>query len=138
MKFAKWAFWIAGALGILEIAPLYFMEAQLAVQMPPALTHPEFYYGFAGVTLAWQLAFLVIGSDPQRYRPLMPVAVLEKASFVVAAYWLWTQGRLPSMLIGGALLDLLYGIGFVVAYFTTRPRQPSTMSAMTRFPKTVG
>lgn len=123
MRFAKWAFWIAGALGILEIAPLYFMEAQLAVDMPPALTHPEFYYGFAGVTLAWQFAFLVIGSDPQRYRPLMPVAVLEKATFVVAAFWLWTQGRLPSMFIAGALLDLLYGIGFVAAYIVTGRRQ---------------
>ncbi|MCB0061042.1 MAG: hypothetical protein KDE19_02965 [Caldilineaceae bacterium] len=130
MRFAKWAFWIAGALGILEIAPLYFMEAQLAVDMPPALTHPEFYYGFAGVTLAWQLAFLVLGSDPQRYRPLMPVAVVEKVTFVVAAYWLWTQGRLPSMFIGGALLDLTYGIGFVVAYFMTGRQQASLHKSM--------
>ncbi len=123
MNFAKWAFRIAGALGLLEIAPLYFTEARLAVEMPPALTHPEFYYGFAGVTLAWQFAFLVIGSDPQRYRPLMPVAILEKATFVVAACWLWTQGRLPSMFIAGALLDLIYGIGFVAAYVKTGRQQ---------------
>jgi hypothetical protein len=98
MRFAQWVFRIAGGIGLLEIVPLYFYEAQLAQDMPPALTHPEYYYGFAGVTLAWQVAFLVIASDPLRYRPLMPVAMLEKAGFVLAAFWLLAQGRLPGMI----------------------------------------
>lgn len=120
MKFAKWAFRIAGSIGLLQIVPLYFYEAQLARDMPPALTHPEYYYGFAGVTLAWQVAFLVIASDPLRYRPLMPVAMLEKAGFVVAAFWLFAQGRLPGLILAFALLDLTYGLCFVAAYVATR------------------
>lgn len=120
MKFAIWAFRIAGTIGLLQIIPLYFYERQLAVDMPPALNHPEYYYGFAGVTLAWQVAFLVIGSDPLRYRPLMPVAILEKASFVLAALWLLSQGRLPMMILAGAALDLVYGLCFIGAYLATR------------------
>ncbi len=120
MRFAKWAFRIAGTIGLLQIVPLYFYEAQLAVDMPPALTHPEFYYGFAGVTLAWQLVFLVISSDPRRYRPLMPVAMVEKAGFVLPCFWLFAQGRLPNMILAFAILDLIYGIGFVAAYLATR------------------
>lgn len=120
MNLAKWAFRVAGTIGLLQIIPLYFYERQLAVDMPPALNHPEYYYGFAGVTLAWQVAFLVIGSDPLRYRPLMPVAMLEKASFVVAVFWLYSQGRLPTTILAAAGLDLLYGLGFVAAYLATR------------------
>ncbi|MEZ4680992.1 MAG: hypothetical protein R2932_42950 [Caldilineaceae bacterium] len=51
---------------------------------------------------------------------------MEKATFVVAAFWLLSQGRLPSQILIGALLDLIYGIGFVVAYFTTRQQQQSS------------
>lgn len=120
MKFATWTFRIAGTIGLLQIIPLYFYERQLAVDMPPALNHPEYYYGFAGVTLAWQIAFLVIGSDPLRYRPLMPVAILEKASFVLASFWLLSQGRLPMMILAGAALDLVYGLCFIGAYLATR------------------
>lgn len=120
MKFATWAFRVAGAIGLLQIIPLYFYEQQLAVDMPPALNHPEYYYGFVGVTLAWQVAFLVISSDPLRYRPLMPVAILEKASFVLAALWLLSQGRLPMLILAGAALDLVYGLCFIGAYLATR------------------
>lgn len=130
MNFAKWAFRIAGTIGLLQIIPLYFYEAQLAVDMPPALNHPEYYYGFAGVTLAWQVAFLVISSDPLRYRPLMPVAILEKAAFVLAAFGLYAQGRLPNLILAAALVDLLYGLSFVVAYLTTRTQAQAVQGGL--------
>ncbi|MEZ4616782.1 MAG: hypothetical protein R2867_14940 [Caldilineaceae bacterium] len=125
MKFAKWAFWIAGALGLLETVPLYFTEAR--GRGSAAGPHPSgilLWLCRRYVGLAARL--LVIGSDPQRYRPLIPVAIVEKATFVVAAFWLLSQGRLPSQILIGALLDLIYGIGFVVAYFTTRQQQQSS------------
>ncbi|MCE7985007.1 MAG: hypothetical protein DYG89_27855 [Caldilinea sp. CFX5] len=120
MRFATWVFRIAGVIGLLQIVPLYFYEAQLARDMPPALTHPEYYYGFLGVTLAWQVAFLVIASEPLRYRPLMPVAMLEKAGFVLATFWLFTQGRLPTLMLAAGVIDLIYGLFFVAAYLATR------------------
>ena len=57
MKVARWIFGIAGVYGILVIAPLYFAEGQIAQNDPPAITHPEFFYGFIGITLAWQFVF---------------------------------------------------------------------------------
>ena len=125
MKFAKWVFRIAGAIGLLQILPLYFYEAQIAIDLPPAITHPEYYYGFIGVTLAWQVAFLVISTDPQRYLPLIPVAILEKASYVLAAFGLLAQGRLPNTILFFALLDLVYGLLFGAAYVAIRRGEKS-------------
>jgi len=42
----------AGIYGIAVIAPQYFMEAQVGRDYPPAITHPEYFYGFVGVGLA--------------------------------------------------------------------------------------
>ena len=123
MRFARWVFRVAGIYGILAIAPMYFYEERLGRDMPPALNHPEFFYGFAGVTLAWQLAFLVISLDPVRYRLLMLPAMVEKFAFVVAAVVLFTQGRIPMPIFGGAMLDLVLGVLFVAAFLTTTPRE---------------
>ena len=71
MRFAKWVFLLAGVSGILLVVPPYFLERQTSEDYPPPITHPEYYYGFFGVTLAWQFLFLVIASDPVRYRRAM-------------------------------------------------------------------
>lgn len=119
MKFAKWVFRIAGIYGILAVAPLYFSESRIARDQPPAITHPEYYYGFAGVTLAWQIAFLVIASDPSRFRLLILPAIVEKLSYVIAIAFLYSQERVASLIVGAAALDLLLGILFIVAFFRT-------------------
>ena len=62
MKFAKIVFWTAGAWGVLVLTPLYFLYDFVGRQDPPALNHPQLYYGFAGVGLAWQFAFMAIGT----------------------------------------------------------------------------
>src|SRR5437867_1228835 len=81
MRFAKWVFLLAGISGILIVLPHYFVEEKFGRDHPPPVNHPEFFYGFFGVTLAWQFLFLVIGSDPVRFRPAMLPAMFEKASF---------------------------------------------------------
>ena len=58
MKFAKYLFYAAGVWGILVITPLFFIFDKIGQQDPPPVTHPLFYYGFAGVALAWQFVFL--------------------------------------------------------------------------------
>jgi hypothetical protein len=104
MNFAKRLFLFAGVSGLFLILPMYFMEDRIGRDTPPAVTHPEFYYGFLGVAAAWQVAFLVIARDPARFRPLMIPAVLEKATFGFAAIALFLAGRAPGMLLGFALL----------------------------------
>ncbi|HEX6124524.1 MAG TPA: hypothetical protein VFZ23_04055, partial [Pyrinomonadaceae bacterium] len=71
MRFARYTFAAAGTIGILVLVPLYFMLEQTGVDNPPPVTHPEFYYGFIGVALSFQIVFLIIATDPIRYRPLM-------------------------------------------------------------------
>lgn len=119
MTFAKWVLRCAGIIGILLVAPFYFIEAQIGRDLPPAITHPEYYYGFVGVTLAWQVAFLIMSSDPLRYRPLMVAAMLEKGTYAAAAIWLFALGRIPTMVLGAGLMDLTFGILFVIAYWLT-------------------
>jgi hypothetical protein len=115
-RFARRVFLLAGIVGMLELLPLYFYEPTLNRTQPPALTHPEFYYGFLGVALAWQIAFLVISRDPVRFLPLLPALVLEKLLYPVAAFALLAQGRLSSpAAVAPALLDLVWLTLFVVA-----------------------
>ncbi|MBM2841568.1 MAG: hypothetical protein HW412_2096, partial [Bacteroidetes bacterium] len=78
MKFARWVFIISGIYGVIVITPLYFSEADIARDFPPAITHPEHFYGFLGVTLAWQILFLMIAIDPVRYRMMMMASFIEK------------------------------------------------------------
>ena len=123
MKFARLVFRIAGVYGLLVSTPQYFLEGKMGRDFPPPVTHPEFYYGFAGVAVVWQLLFLVLASDPVRYRPMMLVAVLEKLSFVIAIFVLYALGRVPTLMLIIALVDLLFGALFAVAYLKTPPRR---------------
>ena len=120
MKFARWVFNIAGTYGVISVAPLYFMERTINQQNPPAITHPLFFYGFVGVTLAWQLLFFAIGRQPVRLRPVIPFAVLEKLCFGTAAMALYSQGRLDhgDLWCGG--IDLALAVLFVIAWLRVR------------------
>jgi hypothetical protein len=124
MKFARYTFLIAGIYGLIVLAPQYFLEAKNNQDFPPAITHPEYYYGFVGVGLAWQIAFLIISRDPARYRLLMIPAMFEKFSFGVAAIVLFAQNRLSSMMLGAATLDLILGALFVIAFLKTKENEP--------------
>jgi hypothetical protein len=120
MKFARYTFLIAGIYGLIVLAPQYFLEAKNGRDFPPAITHPEYYYGFVGVGLAWQIAFLIISRNPARYRLMMIPAMFEKFSFGIAAIVLFLQNRLHAMMLGAAILDLILGVLFVVAFLKTK------------------
>jgi hypothetical protein len=122
MSFSRWVFRIAGIYGVLAIAPMFLLEERIGRDMPPPINHPEYFYGFAGVTLAWQIAFLMISLDPVRYRLLMIPAMVEKFSFVIAGIVLLLQDRMPLPIFGGAMLDLVWGVLFAAAFVATAPR----------------
>jgi len=119
MKFAKVVFWVAGIWGVLVIMPLYFLFDLIGKKDPPAITHPGFYYGFVGCALAWQIAFLIIGTNPVRLRPMMIPSVVEKFTFGVAVVTLVMQGRMHRTDLVFAGTDLTLGVLFVAAYFRT-------------------
>ena len=95
MKFAQRVFRIAGIYGVVVITPLFFLESQVGRDNPAGITHREFFYGFICVTLAAQFMFLVIATDPIRYRPLMVVGMWEKFSYCVACVVLLMNHRAP-------------------------------------------
>jgi hypothetical protein len=122
MRFARLVFLIAGIYGLLVLLPQYFLLEKNGLDFPPAITHPEYYYGFIGVGLAWQVLFLIVSRDPLRYRGVMIPSVLEKASFGIAVVALFLQHRVSPVMLGAALIDLILGLLFVLAYFKTENR----------------
>jgi hypothetical protein len=124
MRFAKIVFNVAAVYGLVVLVPQYFLEERFGRDFPPPVSHPEHYYGFVGLALVWQLAFLVIARDPVRYRPLMLVAVLEKLSFGLAVPVLYALGRVAPLVLAPAIVDLILGALFTAAYLKTPARDP--------------
>ena len=112
-RFARVVFLGAGIYGIVVLLPLYFSE--FAFDLPQPISRPEQFYGFIGVALVWQLAFLLIAWDVRRYRPLMPLAVLEKLAFGLPAVMLYATGRVTAGVLGFGLIDLVLAALFVMA-----------------------
>ena len=119
MIFAKRLYLIAGIYGLIVLVPQFFMETKTGQDFPPAITHREFYYGFVGLAVAWQVLFLILAKDPLRYRPMMIPAILEKAVFGLAVVALNVQHRVSTFLLCFGTVDLILGALFVVAYAKT-------------------
>jgi hypothetical protein len=118
-RFARRVFAFAGVYGLLTMLPLYALEERIGRDTPPAITHPEYFYGFVGITVAWQLLFLVIARAPARLRPAMPAAVVEKLAFGVPALALFAQHRIPTTVLGFGCFDLVLAALFFLAYRRT-------------------
>ena len=119
MKFARRTFCVAGLYGILVLLPQYFMEGKIGTDNPPSITHPEYFYGFIGVGLAWQVLFLLIARDPIRYRPAMLPSTLEKLAFGGAALVLYFQRRLALAVLAFSVVDLVFAALFITAFLVT-------------------
>ena len=122
MKFARWVFRLAGIIGLIEITPMFFLENKIATELPPPITHPEFYYGFVVIVLVWQIAFLIISRDPERYVPLMPALFLEKLLYPIVVCVLYMQGRASTQLFLGPIIDLILLAAFVTVWRKLRHR----------------
>jgi hypothetical protein len=127
--FARKVFLLAGIYGLVMLLPQYFMEDALNRRFPPALTHPEDFYGFIGVAVAWQCAFLVIARDVSRFRFFMLPAILEKLSFGIATLALYARGRVVDAVLYAGTMDLLFAIMFFLAFLSCRPVEHSGRSS---------
>ena len=94
MTFARIVFVAAGIWGVAVLTPLLWLVDVTGRRYAPPTTSPQFFYGFFIVALAWQLAFLVIGSNPARFRPLMIPAMVEKLGYVATLAVLYGQERI--------------------------------------------
>ncbi|HKT80436.1 MAG TPA: hypothetical protein VJP86_09485 [Vicinamibacterales bacterium] len=120
MKFARIVFLIAGIWGIGVLMPLYFLVDISGRHYTPPADYPAFFYGFVAVGLAWQIAFLIIGWNPSRFRALMIPAIIEKFGYVLTLLVLYGAGRITSVDASPAVPDGLLGILFVAAFLKTR------------------
>jgi hypothetical protein len=119
VRFAQRVFLVAAAFGLLVLTPMYFLEDFLGRQVPPPINHPEIYYGFVSVTLAWQIGYLLIGLDPPRYRPFMLLGAFAKGSFVLSTAMLAARERTSWGLILLVAPDAILAVLFVTAFRLT-------------------
>jgi hypothetical protein len=120
MKFARIAFLVAGIYGLIGLTPLYFLEGMIARQAPRPVTHAEFYYGFIGTALAWQVVFLVTARDPVRYRPMMLPSILEKIGFASPVLVLCLQHRVSASSAAISIVDWVFALLFAISFARTR------------------
>jgi hypothetical protein len=114
MKLAKSIFLVAGVLGLISTVPLLLAESMMGVKQP------EFYYGFVCLNICWQILYLVLSTDPSRYRPMMITAILAKGSGTIALTWLYLLGRASVQWFVIGAVDGLFAVLFVVAYWKAR------------------
>jgi hypothetical protein len=119
-KSPRVVFLVAGIYGLIVLVPQFFLEQKIGVDTPPPITHPEFFYGFICVAVAWQILFLILSRDPVRFRPMMIPAMLEKIGFPIAVLVLYLQGRVSPTIFIPAALDLVLLVLFIAAYRQTR------------------
>ena len=94
VRFAKVVFIAAGVWGIVVLTPLYFLlDMTVDVSTLRRRTYPQFVYGFLSVAMAWQIAFLMIGTSPVRFRPLMIPSMVEKFGHVMTVAVLYAPAR---------------------------------------------
>ena len=114
MKTAQWIFRIAGVFGLAATVPLAFAEKMMGVEQP------EYYYGFVFLDICWQILYLILSSNPVRFRPMMIPAFLAKASGTAALAWLYLAGRVSGQWIAIGAVDGVFAVLFLVAFWRTR------------------
>jgi len=119
MTFARVVFRAAGVWGVVVLTPLYFLVDLTGRQYAAPMDYPQFFYGFLSVAMAWQIAFLIIGSNPVRFRALMIPAILEKLGFVSTLAVLYGQSRISAVDAQAAIPDFVLCVLFVVALAKT-------------------
>ena len=122
MIFARIVFIAAGVWGMVVLSPLYFLRDVTGHQYASPTEYPQIFYGFLSVTMAWQIAFLIIGSDPDRFRLLMIPSMIEKFGYVLTVAVLYGHGGMSSADTTAAAPDLLLGVLFLAAFARTRGR----------------
>jgi hypothetical protein len=109
MKFAKVVFIAAGIWGIGVLTPLYWLVDVSGRR-----------YG--------EIAFLIIGSNPARFRMLMIPGMLEKLGYVVGLSLLYQQARVTWADAQAAVPDFVLAILMMLAFVKTRPSTAYTLN----------
>ena len=126
MRLAKIIFIGAGIWGIAVLTPLYWLVDISGRHYPSPNDYPQFFYGFIAVAIAWQIAFLMIGSNPARFRIFMIPAMIEKFAYVSTLLIMYGRSLIPTIDVQPAIPDGLIGLLFIVAFWATRTSEART------------
>ena len=119
MRLARIVFIGAGIWGLAVLLPFYWLVDITGRHYPAPTEYVQFFWGFFAVAIAWQIAFLVIGSDPVRFRTFMIPAMIEKFGYVAMLTGMYLTSRISELDFQPAIPDGLIGILFVVAFVRT-------------------
>lgn len=88
---------------------------------PP--NHPAYIQFAAAVVATFGIGFWYVARAPERNRDIIKLGVLLKLAYsgIVLSYWF--QGRMPSMWVPFAWIDLGFLVAFVASLRTIRPLQ---------------
>ena len=126
MRLARIIFIGAGIWGIAVLTPLYWLVDISGRHYAAPNDYPQFFYGFIAVAIAWQIAFLIIGSNPARFRLLMIPAAIEKLGYVSTLILMYGRSRVSAIDVQPAIPDGLIGLLFIVAFWATRTSEGRT------------
>lgn len=113
-----------GILGVALMLPQFFLEQRIGADLPPAINHPEYFYGFNVVTLAFQFVFLAMAQDPLKYRLFFWPAFVEKFGYLAAVTGLYVSGRVPGIVMGFGVMDGVLGVLLVWCYRQVKRAAP--------------
>ncbi len=120
-------FYVAAAYdGILGVAFLFLAGRvfELFGVTPP--NHLGYVQFPAALLIVFGLMFLAVARNPVGNRGLIPYGILLKVSYCGVVFWHWFTAGIPFMWKPFAVLDLLFGILFCVAYAKLRGDGPET------------
>ena len=118
--FADRVYLFAGIWGLILCTPGVFGERWTSQNVPPPITHPEYFYGFTICAIAWQIMFVLMSRDAQRFRSLMPATIVEKFGYAAAIIALFAFHRIATWYFWLSMTDLVWGVLFIAAYRRTR------------------
>ena len=124
MNVPKWIsplFWISaaydGVLGILFLAAPGWLFDQLKIEPPNHMAYVQF---SAALLIIFGLIFVTIARDPAKHRGQIVYGILLKVAYCGLAFYYWAAQGIPWIWKPFALIDLVMGILFVIA-FTSLP-----------------
>jgi hypothetical protein len=119
IRISRNIFRISGVYGILILAPQLFRERSFDTA-GIHLSHPEFFYGFFLVSLAFQVLFIIISTDPLRYRSTMIACFIEKGGHFISCLWLFLHNRVSAEMFLVSSPDALMLCLFIYSYRITQ------------------
>ena len=102
----------AAIYGVVVLLPAYLVP----LPSPYKLTQ----IGFVGLALVFQGLFWIIGGDPLRYRPLLPLTVFEKLCFGIPAVAYWARGQTDAITGAFGAIDLVLSAMFIFVWLKLR------------------